>query len=60
MECQIGGLVQECQKYKIQQKHTHTHTHTHITHANTQNRKESQLHKLFKKAHMSHQYLFPF
>ena len=41
--------------------HTHTHTHTHNTHhtqANTQNRKESQLQKLFKKAHMSHKYLF--
>ena len=35
-----------------------TNTHTHHTQANTQNRKYSQLHKLFKKAHMSHKYLF--
>ena len=38
--------------------HTHTHSQTHHTHAYTQNRKESQLHKLFRKACMSHKYLF--
>ena len=39
--------------------HTHTHTHTHTPHAHThtQNREDSQLHKLFKKAHISHKYL---
>ena len=49
MEFQIGELSEEHQKYKMQQKHTHTQT---------QNRKDSQLHKLFKNAHMSHKNLF--
>ena len=50
MEFQIGELSEEHQKY------THTHTHTHHMHTRAQSQKDSQLHKLFKKVHMSHKY----
>ena len=53
MEFQIGELLEEHQKYN-----RNTNTHTHTTYAHTQNRKDSQLHKLFKKAPMPHKHLF--
>ena len=64
MEFQIGELSEEHQIFNRNththahtHTRTHTHTHTHHTHVHTQNQKDSQLHKLFKKAHISHKYL---
>ena len=55
MEFQIGELSEEHQKYN---KNTHTQTHTqNTTRTHTQSRNNSQLHKMFKKMHMSHKYL---
>ena len=58
MEFQIGKLTEEHQKYD-RNRHTHTHTYIHTPNAHTTHKaeKDSQLHKLFKKAHMSHKYL---
>ena len=54
MEFQIGELSEEHKKYKTQQKHTHRlHARKH-----TKPKRLPKLHKLFKKAHMSHKYLF--
>ena len=54
MEFQIGKLTEEHQKYD---RNRHTHTHTPNAHTTHKAEKDSQLHKLFKKAHMSHKYL---
>ena len=63
MEFQIGKLTEEHQNTIETDTHTHTHTHTHTyihtpnAHTTHKAEKDSQLHKLFKKAHMSHKYL---
>ena len=50
MEFQVGELSEEHQK-------CNRNTHTQHTYDNTQIQKDSQLYKLFKKAHMSPEHL---
>ena len=57
-EFKIGELSEEHQKYN--RNTPHKHTLKHHMHAHTQSRKNSHLHKMFKKAHMSHKYLLAF